>query len=77
MVEFSWNNRSTSMSKSQTEIHQVMPPTTWKIVTQILVSNVIEQQVKPDSQKNNTINPAIVQIANNSLKKRSNYKFKC
>jgi len=31
MVEFSWNSRSTSMSKSQTEIHHVIPPTTWKL----------------------------------------------
>jgi len=30
MVEFSWNSRSTSISKSQTEIHHVIPPTTLK-----------------------------------------------
>uniref|UniRef100_A0A0E9RAA2 Uncharacterized protein n=1 Tax=Anguilla anguilla TaxID=7936 RepID=A0A0E9RAA2_ANGAN len=28
MVEFSWNSRSTSMSKLHVVIHQVMPPTT-------------------------------------------------
>ena len=32
MVEFSWKSKSTSMSKSQTEIHHVIPPTTFKIL---------------------------------------------
>ena len=34
MVEFSWNSRSTSTSKSQTEMHQVIPPTTLEITTE-------------------------------------------
>lgn len=29
MVEFSWNSRSTSMSKLHVVMHQVIPPTTW------------------------------------------------
>ena len=36
MVEFSWNSRSTSTSKLQVVMHQVMPPTTWRVIWKVI-----------------------------------------